>query len=140
VSVTNVLLVEDDPDDIYLLSNAFEELLPEVRLKGAKHGDEATAYLSGRGGYSNRRKYPLPSLAIVDLGLPSGSGLDLLAWLRGRSGHAALPVAILTGSARASDVERATALGIHASFRKPVDVRELAGFVRRPRLTLDIPL
>jgi CheY-like chemotaxis protein len=127
-----VLLVEDDPDDIYFLSNAFEDLLPDVLLKVAKHGDEAIAYLSGRGGYSNRREYPLPSLAILDLALPYGSGLDLLAWLRAPSAHPALPVAVLSGSARRGDVDRAAMLGINAYFTKPVDFRELADFVRAP--------
>jgi CheY-like chemotaxis protein len=126
------LLVEDDPDDIYFLSTAFEDLLPDVLLRVAKHGDEAIAYLSGKGGYSNRREYPLPTVAIFDLGLPYRSGLEVLAWVREHSLHPKLPVVILTGSVRKADLDRAVALGINAYFTKPVDFRELAEFVRTP--------
>src|SRR5512144_331828 len=62
----HLLVVEDNPDDIYFLTETFESLLPDVALKIAKHGDEAIAYLSGKGLYANRREYPLPSEVILD--------------------------------------------------------------------------
>jgi|SRR6185503_12869709 len=127
-----LLLVEDNPDDIYLLSEAFQDLLPDVSLKVAKHGDEAIAYLSGQGMYANRREYPLPEEMILDLGLPYCSGLEVLEWVRSTARHSLLPVTVLSGTQRRSDFERATALGIDGFFWKPVDFRRLAGFIREP--------
>lgn len=125
-----VLLVEDNPDDNYLVSDAFEDLLPDLLLKVAKHADEAIAYLSGRGLYSNRREYPLPSLLMLDLGLPRRSGLELLGWVRKDLNLAGLPVVVFTGPRRKADAGKAAALGVDACFTKPVNFRELAAFVR----------
>jgi len=128
----NLLLVEDNPDDIYLLGEAFEDLLPDVSLKVAKHGDEAISYLSGKGIYANRREYPLPSEMILDLGLPYRSGLEVLEWVRQSPRHSLLPVTVLSGTQRRSDFESASALGIDGFFWKPVDFHRLAAFIREP--------
>jgi CheY-like chemotaxis protein len=128
----NLLLVEDHPDDIYLLTEAFQDLLPDVSIKVAKHGDEAIAYLSGAGVYSNRREYPLPLQVILDLGLPYRSGLEVLEWIRGSRAHSALPVTILSGTQRREDFDHAFALGIEGFFYKPVDFRRLATFLSEP--------
>lgn len=128
----HLLLIEDNPDDIYLLTEAFRDLLPDVSLKVAKHGDEAIAYLSGAGMYSNRRVYPLPMQVILDLGLPYRSGLEVLEWIRNSRAHAALPVTILSGTQRRDDFDHAFALGIEGFFWKPVDFRRLAAFLTEP--------
>lgn len=130
------LLVEDDPDDIYLVGETFEDQLPDVLLKVAKHGDEAVAYLSGHGVYANRREFPLPSVLILDLGLPYRSGLDLLAWLRNHKDFSKLAVVVLTGSCRESDFDKATALGINAYFIKPNGYPDLVRFMKDPSGTL----
>lgn len=127
----NLLLIEDNPDDIYLLSEAFQDLLPDMSIKVAKHGDEAIAYLSGSGVYSNRREYPLPMQVILDLGLPYRSGLEVLEWIRS-SRHAALPVTILSGTQRRDDFDHAFALGIEGFFWKPVEFHRLATFLTEP--------
>lgn len=127
-----VLLVEDDPDDIYLINEALTEFLPSVRVHVAKHGDEAIAYLSGMGCYRNRREYPIPSCIIMDLGLPYRSGLELLAWIRANKKLARLPVVVLTGSQRKADFQKATALGISGFYVKPVNFQDLVAFIGHP--------
>ncbi len=37
-------------------------------------GEEAMDYLAGEGSYSDRRRYPLPALILLDLKLPRRSG------------------------------------------------------------------
>jgi len=127
-----MLLIEDNPDDIYFLAETFESLLPDVALKVAKHGDEAIAYLSGKGLYANRREYPIPSEVILDLGLPYRSGLEVLEWVRSHPALGGLPVTVLSGNQRRADFERASNLGIDGFFWKPVDFRQLATFVSEP--------
>jgi two-component system, response regulator len=129
----NLLLIEDNPDDIYLLTEAFQDLLPDASLKVTKHGDEAIDYLSGNGVYSNRRTYPLPLQVILDLGLPYRSGLEVLEWIRSSRDHAALSVIVLSGTLRQEDIDKSFALGIDGFFRKPVDYHKLAAFIREPQ-------
>jgi CheY-like chemotaxis protein len=128
----HILLIEDNPDDIYFLAETFESLLPDVALKVAKHGDEAIAYLSGRGLYANRREYPIPSEVILDLGVPHQPGLEVLEWVRSHPTLGRLPVIVLSGSQRRADFERVSNLGIDGFFWKPVDFRQLATFVSSP--------
>lgn len=61
-------------------------------------GEEAIAYLSGEGEYSNREKYPLPILMLLDLKLPRKSGHEVLEWLRSQPGLRRLTVVVLTAS------------------------------------------
>jgi CheY-like chemotaxis protein len=127
-----MLLIEDNPDDIYFLAETFESLLPDVALKVAKQGDEAIAYLSGKGLYANRREYPIPSEVILDLGLPRQSGLEVLEWVRRHPALGRLPVTVLSGNQRRADFERVSNLGVDGFFWKPVDFRQLASFVSEP--------
>jgi len=71
-----------------------------------------------------------PDLAILDLGLPDGDGLELLARLRGRERTAAgpdpdLPVLILTGRTGELDRLRGFARGADDYVAKPFAYQEL---------------
>ena len=70
------LLVEDDPDHAYLIGRAFETASIALPLPILKSGEEAVDYLSGKGAYQDRIRYPLPSVLILDGALPLKSGLD----------------------------------------------------------------
>jgi two-component system response regulator DesR len=69
-----------------------------------------------------------PSAAIIDVGLPDGNGLDLLAMLRRQSPSA--NVLILTGSSSASVANRAHLLDA-VVVRKPCLDANLSRFVSR---------
>jgi two-component system catabolic regulation response regulator CreB len=73
----------------------------------------------------------LPAAAILDVGLPDGSGLDLCRSLRQAGGAlAALPVLMLT--ARAEEIDRVLGLELGADdyLTKPFSPRELCARVR----------
>ncbi len=65
------------------------------------------------------------SLATIDLLLPDGSGLDVLAFLRNSEKHKYLPVIVLTGKVSLSDKTAAFALGADDYLVKPFDPKEL---------------
>ena len=56
-------------------------------------------------------------LIVVDLNLPGADGWSLLERIARE-----LPVAVLTSSSRADDRARAEALGVRATFTKPIGV------------------
>lgn len=115
-----ILLVEDNSSDVILTKHALKKakLLNPVQV--AKDGEMAVDYLSGVEPYSNRAKYPLPVMILLDLHLPGKSGLEVLAWLRQQPILKDVPVVVLSASNRANDVNRAYDLGISSYVIKPV--------------------
>jgi len=92
-------------------------------------------------------EYKQPDLALVDLGLPDGSGLDLIGRVRGADGLASrldpqLPLVILTGRASELDRVRGFERGADDFVAKPFSYGELRARVTailrrtRPRAAL----
>ncbi len=116
-----ILLVEDSPDDVFFMRYALKKAQLEHPLHVATDGEEAIAYLSGTGKYSNREVFPFPTVVFLDLKLPCLSGFEVLAWLRAQPALSETPVFILTGSSEERDRQRARELGVMAYYVKPPD-------------------
>src|ERR1041384_5255557 len=99
--------VEDNPDDVLLTQLAFRKAGIELQLEVATDGDKAIAALS-------QRLATPPVCALVDIKLPSLSGLEVLAWIRQQPGLKRLPVIILTSSLIPDDLNQAYDLGSHS--------------------------
>jgi CheY-like chemotaxis protein len=126
-----VLMVEDDPNDQLLIRWAFSKAKLTNPLKLARDGDEAVAYLSGDGAFSDRLAYPKPSLVMLDLKLPRRSGLEVLEWLRSQAPPLGrTPVVVLTSSRENLDVDRAYDLGANSYLVKPVSFDGLLEMIR----------
>lgn len=125
-----VLLVEDDPDHVALIQRAFAKAKLVNPLLVVRDGEDAVDYLSGRGAYTDRSRYPLPSLILLDLKLPRKSGLEVLEWLRGEAGLKLTPVVILSSSSETYDVAKAYALGVNSYLLKPVNFGDLLEMVK----------
>lgn len=125
-----ILLVEDDPNDALLIQRAFRKANLMNPMKVVEDGEEAVAYLSGRGVYADREEYPLPTLILLDLKLPRKSGLEVLEWMREQPGLKRLPVVVLTSSREAPDINRAYELGANSYLVKPGGFDDLLEMVR----------
>lgn len=122
------LLVEDDPDQVDLMAQAFRRAAFNFTLPPIRDGQEAVHYLSGEGEYGDRSRHPLPSLVVLDVGLPRKSGLEVLEWMRSRPELARLPVFVLTSAMQHFD--RAMSLGATDCYHKPLQFRALVDIVR----------
>jgi len=125
-----LLVVEDDPNDVLLLSRALRKAALSNPVQFVNDGEAAIAYLAGQGEYKDRERYPLPALVLLDLKVPRKSGLEVLAWLRLQPGLKRLPVIVLTSSKEPSDVSRAYEMGANAYLVKPAVSEALVDIVR----------
>jgi two-component system response regulator PhoP len=106
-----VLVVEDEPTLQQQVRAALEAQAYAVDCTG--EGKEAL-YMA--------TEYPYDA-AIVDLGLPGISGLDVIARLRSRGSH--LPVLILTARGRWQDKVQGLETGADDYLTKPFEMEEL---------------
>jgi CheY-like chemotaxis protein len=120
-----ILLVEDNPDDVFFVQRAFHTGEIKHPLFTVEDGKEAIDYLSGHGDYADRSVYPVPHLVLADLKMPGVSGFDLIDWMRKDKGCKLMPIIVLSSSALTADVNRAYALGANAYMVKPADARAL---------------
>lgn len=121
--LTTFLLVEDDPNDVLFMQQAFNQAPACIRLEAVSDGLHAMHYLEGLGPYANRRTYPLPNVILLDLKMPRVDGFGFLEWLRAKAPreHRLIPVLVMSSSALPEDVQRAYSLGVNSYLVKPVD-------------------
>src|SRR5438270_11081910 len=93
-----ILLVEDNADDVHLLTRAFEQAGAENPITRLRDGEEAMAYLAGIGQYSNRVQHPIPAVILLDLNMPKFNGYQLMLWLLTQPDRKRFPVVVLTRS------------------------------------------
>src|SRR5690349_2759263 len=115
------LVVENDPDDAFLIRRAFESVPTCGACFLARNTSEAKAYLKGAGMYADRQKYPRPDAILTDLRMPGGTGIDLFNEIQEDEELRNIPVIILTGSASPSEMAEAEKFGPARVLRKPAN-------------------
>jgi CheY-like chemotaxis protein len=123
-----VLLVEDDPGDVLMTREAFEERKVLNRLNVVGDGVDALAYL--------RREEPFqeatrPDLILLDLNLPRRDGREVLKEIKNDSALRQIPVVVLTTSQADEDVLRSYQLHANAYVTKPVDFDRFVNVVKQ---------
>ena len=129
-----ILAIEDNDDDVALISRAFRKAAIVNPLRFVSDGEQAIDYLKGEGQFSDRQRSPLPSLILLDLKLPRKSGLEVLAWIREQPVLRRIPVVVLTSSKQSSDLERAYDLGVNSYLVKPVAFDDLLEMIKALKL------
>jgi CheY-like chemotaxis protein len=112
-----VLIVEDSPDTLLLLSTIF-------RREGAAVSTAASAAEALSRAITNR-----PHIIVSDIGMPDVDGYQLLEQLRLLPGLSDVPAIAVSGYASEEDRERALAVGYLALVPKPIDVDVLFGLI-----------
>ena len=111
-----VLLVEDEPDTLRVMTRLMRELghtvVPADCLSAAEKAIDSDRF----------------DLIVSDVGLPDGSGLDLMRQVVAR--HGPVPAIALTGYGTEEDVRRSREAGFLAQLTKPVDFAKLEALMR----------
>jgi CheY-like chemotaxis protein len=126
-----ILLVEDDPNDVLLIQRAFQKAGLRDCLKVVGDGEQAMDYLGGREIYSDRQRFPIPFLLLLDLKMPGTDGFEVLQWVRADGELKRLLVVVLTSSNLQADVDRAYELGANSYLVKPVEFDDMVNLIRR---------
>ena len=128
VEVIDVLLVEDDPGDVLMTREAFEDNKVANRLAVVSDGVSAMEYLRKEGQYADA---PTPDLVLLDLNLPRMDGREVLQALKEDDELRRIPVVVLTTSESEEDVLRSYTLHANAYVTKPVDFDRFIDVVRQ---------
>lgn len=126
--VIDVLLVEDDPGDVLMTREAFEDNKVANRLQVVSDGVSALAFLRKEGAHADA---PTPDLVLLDLNLPRMDGREVLEAMKNDEALRSIPVVVLTTSEAEEDVVRSYSLHANAYVTKPVDFDRFIEVVRQ---------
>jgi CheY-like chemotaxis protein len=130
-STAPLLLVEDDPADLFFLQRALAKANITLPQRVATNGEQAISYLSGKGTFADRDAFPIPQSIFLDLKMPFLSGFEVLEWMRSQPQLAEIDTFVLTGSSIDRDRQRALGLGAKAYLVKPASVESLRALFTR---------
>jgi CheY-like chemotaxis protein len=125
-----ILLVEDNPDDEFLVLRALRKHKVSNRVHVVRDGEEALDYLFLRGPYQQDHGYPRLKLVLLDVKLPKMSGLEVLAEIKQDPRTKHLPVVLLTSSRMQEEMLRAYVDGANSFLQKPVDFDHFDELIR----------
>ena len=128
MAAIDVLLVEDDPGDVLMTREAFEDYKVRNTLSVVTNGVEAMTFLKKEGDYAD---VPTPDLILLDLNLPKMDGREVLAAIKADPKLRAIPVVVLTTSEAEEDVIRSYSLHANAYVTKPVDFERFVSVVQQ---------
>ncbi|MFZ5893450.1 MAG: response regulator [Myxococcota bacterium] len=126
---TRVLLVEDNPADIYLTELLLERSAAGTtyELSIARDGEEALVALGLCG---KPRERPLPDVILLDLNLPKVDGWEVLRRIKSHPEAQLIPVVCLSSASSASEVNRCYELQANAFVRKLDEVKSMEESMR----------
>jgi len=117
----HILLVEDHPDTAEAMADLLRATGRRVTVAGSvAEGRAAAEAAGGNGGRID--------LVLSDIGLPDGSGHDLMAELSRRFGLRGIA---LTGYGMEEDLERSREVGFARHLTKPVSLEQLESAIRQ---------
>ncbi len=122
-----ILLVEDNPGDVFLTQEAFREGRLAYRLSVVEDGEEAMRFLRREGRHS---KAPQPDLILLDLNLPKKDGRELLGEVKMDPELRQIPVIVLTTSKAEQDVAKAYKLHANCYLTKPIQMDDFLKTIR----------
>lgn len=93
-----ILLVDDDPDDLLMLSDAFKEISPIYETVEAYDGKAALQLLEDMLG-----KGTIPDLLVLDINMPVLDGRELLGIIKRDERYKEIPMIMYTTSSNPFD-------------------------------------
>jgi two-component system, response regulator len=124
-----ILLVEDNPDDEFLVLRALRKHRVSNRIHVARDGEEALDFLFSRGRYVGESPRNL-KLILLDVKLPKLNGLEVLSEIKKDPATKSIPTVLLTSSNLQEETLRAYLGGANSFLQKPVDFDHFDELIR----------
>ncbi len=125
-----LLLVEDNLDDILLLSRALKKLGVTTPVKVLRDGEAALTYLQELHTASTENCIGCPELVLLDLKMPKVNGHEVLKVIKASPLFSNMPVIILTSSDEENDIKACLESGADDYLLKPVSFRDFVCMVQ----------
>jgi two-component system, response regulator len=126
-----ILMAEDDPDDRFLMEQAFLEIGYCADLHFVEDGEELVHYLRRLEKYADPTSCPRPVLILLDLNMPKKDGRQALAEIKADPNLRAIPVVIWTTSSEREDRVYCKKAGADVFVTKPASHGEFINSVSR---------
>jgi len=124
-----IFLIEEDPGEVLEFEKALLESRVQHPVRVLSSLAEALPYLEGRGTFSNREIFPIPSMILLNLDMPEERPAQFIAAIRQAP---ELQSILLIGTTNACILEtrRLYDPGLNAIFRKQVDLSKTIALIR----------
>lgn len=128
---TDILLVEDNPEDVEITLRAFRKYHLANKIQVVRDGEEALECLFSTGRYANQAAGSGPRLILLDLKLPKVDGIEILQRCKSDPHTKNIPVVVLTSSREECDLINSYNLGVNSYVVKPVDFSQFTEAIRQ---------
>lgn len=111
-----VLVVEDDPDDAYLIQRAAMASSYDMDLTFYERGEEALLALA---------QGEAPHIVLIDINLPGMSGIEVMRRMKQLPTFEGVPLVVLTTSSDTKDIILAYEASANGFLTKPRNIGKL---------------
>lgn len=125
-----ILIAEDDPQDVELMSSSLTELNLANDIVFVRDGAEALEFLNCTDGFSDREGGN-PIVVLLDIKMPRVDGVDVLRHIKACDSLKSIPVVMLTSSRQSKDLHECYALGANAYVVKPMRFPDFVNAVKQ---------
>jgi len=112
-----ILIAEDDADDRFLLTAAFEENGFRDKLQFVENGVELLEFLQEQVRTGNPVR--VPNFILLDLNMPKKDGREVLREIKQNPGYKKIPVIIFSTTNNEHEMRRCYELGANSYITKP---------------------
>ncbi len=124
----NVLLVENNPEDAYLMQEAFKATHLTNFLYVVNDGVEAMDFLHKEGEYEEA---PRPDLILLALNMPRKDGREVLSEVKSDPKLQNIPVIVLTASDTETDILKSYNLHANCYITKPAELEKFIKLMKQ---------
>ncbi|MDE3274068.1 response regulator [Pseudoalteromonas sp. SSM20] len=117
----NLILIDDDPDEAYILKQALKKVDQDKVLT---HFDNGNQFVDSLAQYLGSN-----CLVLLDLNMPQSGGLEILKKIKANKQAANVPVVIYSNSNSPHDIELSYEQGANSYVRKPQGLNETVDFL-----------
>lgn len=120
--IKTILLLDDDPDEQFILRDAFASLQLEVDFKQVLTFPELLQELD--------RALVLPDMLLLDVNLPEQTGVEAIRFLKNHSHYSALSIVMYTNASDDHTINECFDLGASAYMKKTTTLAKLEEHLR----------